>query len=66
MPAMVMNRRTSMWNVMIAKRRFGSIQFVSNEVGAFRERNCVENLTFGKPSAESQASLKRWLESRGT
>ena len=24
----------------------------------------VENLTFGKPSAESQASLKRWLESR--
>jgi len=24
----------------------------------------VENLMFGKPSAESQASLKRWLECR--
>ena len=26
----------------------------------------VENLIFGKPSAESQASLKRWLERRAT
>jgi len=26
----------------------------------------VEHLTFGKPSAESQASLKRWLASRAT
>ena len=26
----------------------------------------VENLTFGKPSAESQASLKRWLVSRAS
>lgn len=24
----------------------------------------VENLVFGKPSAESQASLKRWLDNR--
>ncbi len=24
----------------------------------------VENLVFGKPSAESQASLKRWLDDR--
>lgn len=24
----------------------------------------VENIVFGKPSAESQASLKRWLENR--
>ena len=24
----------------------------------------VKNLVFGKPSAESQASLKRWLEAR--
>jgi len=26
----------------------------------------AENLIFGKPSAESQASLKRWLESRAS
>jgi hypothetical protein len=26
----------------------------------------VENLVFGKPSAESQASLKRWLDDRNS
>lgn len=26
----------------------------------------VENLIFGKPSSESQASLKRWLEDRAS
>lgn len=26
----------------------------------------VENLVFGKPSGESQRSLKRWLEARAT
>ncbi|MFV1968648.1 MAG: DUF2442 domain-containing protein [Pirellulaceae bacterium] len=26
----------------------------------------VENLIFGKPSAESQASLKRWLDNRNS
>jgi len=38
----VMNRRTYMWNVMIAKRRSGSIQSASNEVEASQERNCGE------------------------
>ena len=39
MPVMVVSRHMYMWNVMIAKRRFGSIQSALNEVAAFREKN---------------------------